>query len=608
MTVNFESALERLGRIMARQYHINVKFDGGNPRTNGDTIYLPRIENLTRELYNNLSSFLDHEVGHCKFTEFGQLAKTDSRFHSEMLNATEDSRIENEMIREFPGTESTFAAMNERLLNRLYAEWDEIPITIRVIHDIRMIMDGKTPRLDSDAARYVEAVRGDAVALNNCTTTEEMRVATAAICEKIKELRMEENRPDEGDDQNGEKGEDQEGEGQGRSAPTFPDEEKESSKSQGSGEKEDSQDSEDQDSQGGQSKQDGKSEDQNSQFDQMLNEQVGKDGSEYDNHVRDAASMISEELEDHIKTPDHVIKTLELCDEFNSNPHIPITTQFDREIDNTKDGDASEYGSLFSEIKPHVRPIVLALERVLKVQQKTKWRSDRERGDIDVRTLARLATDKNFRRPFKDRIRNQTQDVAVELLVDMSGSMGGAKIRLAQQAAIAMGEALKTLGIAFEATGFHTESDNKVKNAGRGEDEGRYNRTEERLDHHIFKSFDSDRMIGLTKIEAYGNNTDNESVAWAVKRIMARNEKRKIMIVFSDGHPNCFSDHGIMNADLKRVIKRAVKAGVEMVGIGIHSDAVERFYPDHIVLNDISSLPREVMKKLARMLQSGIAA
>ena len=97
----FETGLERLGRIIARQYNIDIIFEGNEAKTDGKTIWLPSAQDLSESLMKNLNGFLDHEVAHCKFTDFPQIKLCINRFHAELLNGVEDVRIEREMINEF---------------------------------------------------------------------------------------------------------------------------------------------------------------------------------------------------------------------------------------------------------------------------------------------------------------------------------------------------------------------------------------------------------------------------------------------------------------------------------------------------------------------------
>ena len=53
-----------------------------------------------------------------------------------------------------------------------------------------------------------------------------------------------------------------------------------------------------------------------------------------------------------------------------------------------------------------------------------------------------------------------------------------------------------------------------------------------------------------------------------------------------------------------RVVKDIGKTGVKVVGIGIESNAVEKFYEKHMVLNSVEQLPSAVIKELRHLLMS----
>lgn len=584
MKINFESALEKIGRIISRQYGIEVRFEGNQAFTDGKKIVLPHFESMDEELARDMNGYLDHEVAHCKFTDFSVLPKIKTRFHKELLNAVEDSRIEKEMIAEYPGCALHLDPLNNKMMAKIHEEenWSKLPYPVRTIIAIRDLMDGRTPRIDEDIERYVDAVKDAAVALRDCKNTEELRVATEEIIKKIIEEREEEKKEEKkkGKKEKGEKGEGAEGE----SAAASPDGEDKSESSEES------------------SKGKGKSKE-----DAMLTEKDGKEGSEFDKHTMSIHDLIEEEMKEAIDKDAKEIMAgggKFLKPEFGTSISIPTTTKFDRVTDHSGKGDKKNYARLKSQISKQVSPIKQSLERVLKVKENAKWKTELERGKLNTKDFAKLATDKSYRTPFKDFRKTETTNVAVELLIDMSGSMMD-KIQTAKMAAIAMSEALKGLDISFEVTGFNSISDSRMAEFSRTfKSDKRFNRFNEILDLHIFKSFDNPSLLGLDKIHANSQNPDGECVAWAAKRLALRKEKRKILIVFSDGQPATGEGgHRRLCTDLKKKIDLIIKSGIEVVGIGIETDAVKSFYPDYLVLSDVAELPKAGMRTLSRLIQ-----
>ena len=81
------------------------------------------------------------------------------------------------------------------------------------------------------------------------------------------------------------------------------------------------------------------------------------------------------------------------------------------------------------------------------------------------------------------------------------------------------------------------------------------------------------------------------------------------MIVLSDGRPL----HGEMNMrmlekHLKRTISRIESAKIEVLGIGIKTDAVKNFYSDYVIVEDLDSLMKISYGKLSRILKKNGSA
>ena len=45
-----------------------------------------------------------------------------------------------------------------------------------------------------------------------------------------------------------------------------------------------------------------------------------------------------------------------------------------------------------------------------------------------------------------------------------------------------------------------------------------------------------------------------------------------------------------------------MRAGINVVGIGIQSDSVKSFYPKSVVINDVDELPKTVIQELRHLL------
>ena len=101
-----------------------------------------------------------------------------------------------------------------------------------------------------------------------------------------------------------------------------------------------------------------------------------------------------------------------------------------------------------------------------------------------------------------------------------------------------------------------------------------------------------------------GNN-DADVLMWAYHRILERKEKRKIIIVLSDGSPA--DGIGDPYYALKQVTKEILSAGrVDLYGIGILDRNVEEFYPKHKVINNINELENALVDVMSKALTKEI--
>ncbi|MBO6508748.1 MAG: hypothetical protein JJ979_09775 [Roseibium sp.] len=230
-------------------------------------------------------------------------------------------------------------------------------------------------------------------------------------------------------------------------------------------------------------------------------------------------------------------------------------------------------------------------------------------GRLHSAGLHRLAT--GDERIFRRKEVHTTKDTAVTLLIDNSGSMGGAKMNTAMTAGFALSQTLERVSILNEVIGFttaYTRNQDINPSTVRAE-ENRMGRRFNRVDplyHPIYKEF-GERLTPPVKkrfADGRGNqaflcaNVDGESVLFAAWRLLARKEERKVMIVLSDGAP-CGSGS---RPHLKKTVEDCQRMGIEMIGIGIQSNEVRHFYPRNFTINRPDELPEAVMKELKRIL------
>ena len=636
----FESIVERVSRILSRQYGVQVVFEGTGACTDGKTIFLPSLPtDIDQETIDDIWGFCSHETGHCKFTDFPTFRSSINKFHQNLLNAVEDVRIEREMGKEFPGSKMYLEPLNEKLLAKIDAEWETIPATRRVIFSLRKIMLGETPILDVDLMPvYTDEVIALAKSCNDATSTLELYRITKEITNKIKskldDLEKEQEKEKENEEGKGEEKKDGKGEDKGKGEGKGKDKgkDKENGKGEGKGDKgkdkkEDKKDGKgkgegkgkDKDEGKGKGKKGKKADEEEGEGESETGEGDGEgDGEEKETPcslksddldkddgaegAMDLEELVNEKLTGSTKDSTKNMTVPSNHQFATHGKHVPFTTKFDT-VEEIKSGDTAEYARVLSPVKGLVNKVRDELDRILTVEEDQRWEPDQERGWLMGNRLARVALDKNFRTPFYTESKIDTRNVAVEIVVDLSGSMRGEKLDLAQQSVIAISEALNQLQIEFEVVGFRTAGMNLGTN-----DTTVFNRVCDVLRHYVFKAFDSTILSGLVGMQAGGANCDGESVRWAAKRLSMRNRERKIMLVFSDGYPSISgANHDLLNKDLKDALKDIERFGIETVGFGLVEkgnikSAASEFYKDHIDVRNLESLPAECMKKLKQIL------
>ena len=100
-----QSALERALPIVAaaygEQFGVNVVLSGTDAHTNGETIVLPLLSNMS-ELKDVLFGYLAHESGHVRDSDFDVIQECKTPVEKSMLNLIEDIRIESVWSLYFP--------------------------------------------------------------------------------------------------------------------------------------------------------------------------------------------------------------------------------------------------------------------------------------------------------------------------------------------------------------------------------------------------------------------------------------------------------------------------------------------------------------------------
>lgn len=305
----------------------------------------------------------------------------------------------------------------------------------------------------------------------------------------------------------------------------------------------------------------------------------------------------------------------------------PYTTKFDETITAEELCDAEELTRLRAYLDKqlaHLQGVVARLanrlQRRLMAQQNRSWQFDLEEGALDPARLPRIIIDPYQPLSFRQESDVNFRDTVVTLLIDNSGSMRGRPITVAATCADILARTLERCGVKVELLGFTTRawkgglSREAWLQSGKPANPGRLND----LRHIIYKAADAPwrrarKNLGLMMREGLlKENIDGEALDWAHKRILARPEQRKILMVISDGAPVDDSTLSVnagnyLERHLRHIIAEIeTRSPVELIAIGIGHD-VTRYYRRAVTIVDAEELGGVMTEKLAELFEEDAA-
>jgi cobaltochelatase CobT len=305
----------------------------------------------------------------------------------------------------------------------------------------------------------------------------------------------------------------------------------------------------------------------------------------------------------HLTKFDEIIAAEDLCD---SEELTRLRSYLDKQLAN---------------LQGVVGRLANRLQRRLLAQQNRSWEFDLEEGVLDPARLTRVILDPFQALSFKHEKDTNFRDTVVTLLIDNSGSMRGRPITVAATCADILARTLERCGVKTEILGFTTRawkgglSREAWLQAGKPASPGRLND----LRHIIYKSADmpwrrARKNLGLMMREGLlKENIDGEALDWAHKRLLARPEQRRILMVISDGAPVDDSTLSVnpgnyLERHLRHVITEIeTRSPAELIAIGIGHD-VTRYYRRAVTIVDAEELGGVMTEKLAELFEDkGVA-
>ena len=241
------------------------------------------------------------------------------------------------------------------------------------------------------------------------------------------------------------------------------------------------------------------------------------------------------------------------------------------------------------------------VRRLIQIRAKVQTQYGTKKGKLDQSRLSRICFNApGFNeRVFKNKIENKLLDAAITVLVDMSGSMGGQKVFNALASTLLVNEVCSTLNIPLEIIGFtdgYSSTFSAIKPI-----------------MYIYKSF-SDLKVSSDSLREYfayssnhmSGNPDGENILWAYDRLAKRKERKKLLIVMSDGSPAASkSCMGIGEFTHKVIEEIEASKSVDIYGLGLCSDSVQYYYKAHSVVSKPEEIPSKLIELIERKIVNG---
>ena len=599
----FKKALAEATKVMADDPELSVTFTVDPPGATQETVRLPQVSRrMTREevliargtadAFALQHKFHDATVA-TKYMPRGQMAQ-------DLYQAMENARVQAVGARHMPGTAGNIdAKIGNEALRKGYDQITdafEAPLATAAGYLIRHLATGRD--LPKGAANVMDLWRG--FIEDNCGGTlealEDCLEDQSAFARLARQIIQDMGYGDQLGDDPDDQGEDEEG-----AAP----EEEEDQEPDSAGD----------DDNGDEEEAEGTPEQSQEEQQDAAEAQVSMDDSA-ESEMAEEAQMPEGEAPMEPPAPQPVS---------DADPnYVVYATAHDEEIGAEDLAEPAELERLRAYLDQQLEPLKGAvsrlankLQRRLQAQQNRSWSFDQEEGILDAGRLARVVANPTTPLSFKVEQDTEFRDTCVTLLLDNSGSMRGRPISIAAICADVLARTLERCSVKVEILGFTTKawkgglSRENWLAEGRPQQPGRLND----LRHIVYKRADApwrrsrDNLGLMMKEGLLKENIDGEALEWAHRRMVARTEARKVLMVISDGAPVDDSTLSVNPANylekhLRDVIAMVEKRkAVELIAIGIGHD-VTRYYDRAVTITDVEQLAGAMTEQLASLFDS----
>ena len=544
-----KNALPIVAAAYGEKFGVKVLIQGQDAFTDGERIVIPTA-NPDDPHYQQIAwGYLAHEAAHIRHTNFDMVQKASSKpIRKALLNIIEDVRIENELAKDYPGTRRSISQVIEYMVDTqqmCVPEQLEPASNLQawLLFRLRCHFLGQkalTPLYQAVDERVRQLFPAAAMSRLSAMLTAVPSLASTGevlkLVDAIVAMLEEESRPPQ-DESDADSGNDI-----GQDA------------SNDSNNSSDSQTPETDSSATGDFAETGDS-----------------DNSDQADNLRQALEASAAQFE-----PDTFAQVAEVLSE-QAEGHLGVTPLSLPQAEQAMLGDEAILtlsASESAQIRARLRGMV---------QSSQDNRNHAKRHGLRVATHRLAASQAGESRLFIQRQPRIAPNAAVHLLVDISGSMGkpigeGNRkyFHVANEAALALAMALEGIPGVVPAVSYFPGIHQEVSIALLPKQSVR----------HRAACFDQ-KPRGCTPMA--------QAMWFAANSLLAQKQKRKLMIVLTDGDPDDW-------AATHDIVDRCRRSGFELLGIGIQTRSVEKFFPQSIVINDVKDLKRELFEVTQQLL------
>lgn len=544
-----KNALPIVAAAYGEKFGVKVLIQGQDAFTDGERIVIPTA-NPDDPHYQQIAwGYLAHEAAHIRHTNFDMVQKASSKpIRKALLNIIEDVRIENELAKDYPGTRRSISQVIEYMVD---TQQMCVPEQLEPASNLQawllfrlrchfLCQKALTPLYQAVDERVRQLFPAAAMSRLSAMLTAVPSLASTGevlkLVDAIVAMLEEESRPPQ-DESDADGGDDI-----GRDA------------SNDSNNSSDSQIPETDSSATGDVAETGDSD--NSDQADNLRQALEASAAQFESDTfAQVAEVLSEQAEGH-----QGVTPLSL-------PQAEQAMLGDEAI-------LTLSASESAQIRARLRGMV---------QSSQDNRNHAKRHGLRVATHRLAASQAGESRLFIQRQPRIAPNAAVHLLVDISGSMGkpigeGNRkyFHVANEAALALAMALEGIPGVVPAVSYFPGIHQEVSIALLPKQSVR----------HRAACFDQ-KPRGCTPMA--------QAMWFAANSLLAQKQKRKLMIVLTDGDPDDW-------AATHDIVDRCRRSGFELLGIGIQTRSVEKFFPQSIVINDVRDLKRELFEVTQQLL------